>query len=136
MEAALTDSRRVVRMAGVVGLLAAGAAIPGVEPKPALTTAIEDHARRAGFLNDDAAVQLDLGKMFFLTSNWKGAEASLRDALHLDPAIASGSYFLGLATLGQGRVEEARSLLKGVARNDPHRKDAEAMLSRLGPAPH
>jgi TolA-binding protein len=69
--------------------------------------------------------------MFFLSGQWKSAETSLRDALKLDPRIAGGNYFLGLATLGQGRIDEAKKLLRGVDRKDPHRKDAEAVLAKL-----
>ena len=90
-----------------------------------------EHAARAAFLRDDALSQLDLGKMFFLAGDWKGAEVSVRDALALNPKIAGGRYFLGLATLGQGRLEEGKALLRGVDRKDPHRKDAEAILARL-----
>lgn len=131
LEGSLTDARRTVRMAGALGLLNAGAMAPGTTPPPALSAAIGDHARRGQFLSDDPDTQLDLGKMFFLAGDWKAAETSLRDALHLSPRIAGGVYFLGLVTLGQGRVEEARSWLRRVERSDPHRKDADAMLAKL-----
>jgi tetratricopeptide (TPR) repeat protein len=96
---------------------------------------MNDHAMRAGFLSDDPTTQLDLGKMFFLAGNWKRAESSVRDALRLDPKIAGGHYFLGLATLGQGRVAEGVALLRRVDRKDPHRKDAEAVLARITSEP-
>lgn len=131
MEASLQDPRRAVRMAGALGLVNAGAMAPGSTPPPELSIAIQDHAARARFLSDDPGTQLDLGKMFFLTGDWKGAETSLRAALRLSPKISGGTYFLGLATLGQGRLAEAKSLLKSVERSDPHRKDAEAMLARI-----
>lgn len=90
-----------------------------------------DHAARARFLNDDSTAQLDLGKMYFLAGDWKSAETSVRDALRLDPKAPGGNYFLGLATLGQGRVAEGKALLRSVDRKDPHRKDAETILAKL-----
>jgi tetratricopeptide (TPR) repeat protein len=132
METALTDARRTVRMAAAVGLLNAGLAAPLPEGSTdALQRAMREHANRARFLNEDPEAQLELGKMYFLAGRWKRAESSVRDALKLDSKIAGGQYFLGLATLGQGRVAEARALLRKVDRNDPHRKDAEAVLAKL-----
>jgi Tfp pilus assembly protein PilF len=92
---------------------------------------MREHANRARFLNEDPEAQLELGKMYFLAGQWKDAETSVRDALKLDSKIAGGQYFLGLATLGQGRVKDARTLLRNVDRKDPHRKDAEAVLAKL-----
>lgn len=132
MERALTDARRTVRMAAAVGLLNGGFASPrNAESAEALRVAMSEHANRARFLNEDPEAQLELGKMYFLAGQWKSAESSVRDALKLNPKIPGGRYFLGLSTLGQGRVAEGRSLLKGVDARDPHRKDAEAVLARL-----
>ena len=132
MEAGLADSRRTVRMAAALGLIGAG---PGVQVpealRAALDEAISDHTRRARFLNEDAGVQLDLGKMLFLTGRFGSAEASIRDALTLDPKIGGGRYFLGLAAIGQGRLKEGAELLRNVDRKDPHRKDAESVLAKL-----
>ena len=132
MEKALGDVRRTVRMAGAVGLLNAGLASP-LPPasSEALQAAMREHANRARFLNEDPGAQLELGKMYFLAGQWRSAETSLRDALKLDSKVAGGHYFLGLATLGQGRVADARALLRSVDRKDPHRKDAEAVLAKL-----
>jgi TolA-binding protein len=55
----------------------------------------------------------------------------VRDALGLDPKMPGANYFLGLATLGQGRVAEAKAILRSVDRKDPHRKDAETVLAKL-----
>lgn len=132
MERSLRDRRRTVRMAAALGLLNAG-----FQHRPAGATsgplgeAVRDHAARARFLNEDSSAQLDLGKMLFLSGAFKEAESSMRDALRLEPRIHGGHYFLGLATLGQGRVEEATTLLKRVDGKDPHRPDAEAMLAKL-----
>lgn len=132
MERAIGDDRRTVRMASALGLLNAGVRPEGSDAlSSALRSAMGEHAARAAFLRDDAPSQLDLGKMFFLAGDWKGAEVSVRDALALSPKIGGGRYFLGLATLGQGRLEEGKALLRGVDRKDPHRKDAEAILARL-----
>lgn len=132
IETALEDPRRTVRMAAAVGLLNAGLTSPvPTASSEALRAAMGEHANRARFLNEDPEAQLELGKMYFLAGQWKNAETSVRDALKLDPRIAGGQYFLGLATLGQGRVGDARTLLRNVDRNDPHRKDAEAVLAKL-----
>jgi tetratricopeptide (TPR) repeat protein len=131
-ERGLLDPRRTVRMASALGLLNVSSG-PSLSPESsaALSKAMSDHASRARFLNDDAGTQLDLGKLFFRASNWKGAEGAVRAALRLDPKISGGIYFLGLATVGQGRVAEGIALLRSVDRKDPHRKDAEAIVVRL-----
>lgn len=128
----LQDARRTVRMASALGLLNAGSGL-SLSPNVAgaLETAMKDHATRARFLNEIPSAQLDLGKMYFLAGRWKDAEASMRDALRLDPKIAGGQYFLGLATIGQGKVAEGAAVLRKVDRNDPHRNDAEAVLAKL-----
>lgn len=132
MEGGLADPRRTVRMAAALGVLNAGRRPSSPQDRPAaLTAAMDDHALRAGFLNDDAGAQLDLGKMFFLAGDFKKAETSVRDALRLSPRIPGGQYFLGMATLGQNRVEEGKIILRALDRNDPYRKDADALLSRL-----
>jgi hypothetical protein len=132
LERGVRDERRTVRMAAALGLLNAGVgrALPP-SLAPAIKAALDDHEGRARFLNEIPSAQLDLGKMQFLAGNWKEAEASVRDALRLDPKIAGGQYFLGLATLGQGRVAEGAALLRGVDRKDPHRQDADAVLAKL-----
>ena len=132
MERGLEDARRTVRMASAIGLLNAGHG-PEAPPTllPGLAPAMDDHAARARFLNDDAATQLDLGKMYFLAGEWTKAESSIRQALALEPKIGGGRYFLGLAVLGQGRVREGVALLRRVEATDIHRKDAEAVLAKL-----
>ncbi len=132
LERGLSDERRTVRMASALGLLNAGVRPKGDDPvSRGLVAAMSEHATRAAFLRDDPVTQLDLGKMFFLAGDWKGAEASVRDALGLDPKTPGANYFLGLATLGQGRVAEAKTILRSVDRKDPHRKDAETVLAKL-----
>ncbi len=132
MERGLRDERRTVRMASALGLLNAGVRPVGEDAlSRGLTSAMRDHAARAAFLRDDPMTQLDLGKMFFLAGDWKGAEGAVRDALGLDPKTPGANYFLGLATLGQGRVAEAKAILRSVDRKDPHRKDAETILAKL-----
>ncbi|MEO8500539.1 MAG: HEAT repeat domain-containing protein [Vicinamibacteria bacterium] len=132
MQKALGDERRTVRMASALGLLNASVRPVGTDAlSEGLRAAMRDHAERAAFLRDDPITQLDLGKMFFLAGDWKRAEASVHDALALSPRLAGGRYFLGLATLGQGRTEEGKALLRGVDRKDPHRKDADTILARL-----
>lgn len=132
MERGLTDERRTIRMASALGLLNAGVRPKGEDALSlGLASAMREHAARAAFLRDDPMSQLDLGKMFFLAGDWKNAETSVRDALGLDPKTPGANYFLGLATLGQGRVAEAKAILRSVDRKDPHRKDAETILAKL-----
>jgi predicted CXXCH cytochrome family protein len=132
LERGLSDAKRTVRMASALGLITAGGArdVPAYLA-PALNAAFADHASRARFLNEIPSAQLDLGKMYFVAGRWKDAEKSVREALLLDPKIAGGTYFLGLTTLGQGRVGEGIALLRKVDKNDPHRKDADAVLAKL-----
>jgi tetratricopeptide (TPR) repeat protein len=132
MERGLSDERRTVRMAAALGLLNAGVRPAGEDAvSRGLLAAMGEHATRAAFLRDDPVTQLDLGKMFFLAGDWKRAETSVKDALGLDPRTPGANYFLGLATLGQGRLAEAKAILRSVDRKDPHRKDAETVLAKL-----
>jgi len=131
LETGLGDPRRTIRMASALGLLNAGISATPLGRSPLLAAALTDHSLRARFLSEDAGTQLDLGKMYFLAGQWKSAEASVRDALRLNPRIAGGNYFLGLATIGQGHLKEGAEWLRRVDSRDPHRRDAETVLARL-----
>jgi predicted CXXCH cytochrome family protein len=132
LERGLVDATRTIRMASALGLVNAGVGRDTpAHLNQALKTAVGEHASRARFLNEMPSAQLDLGKLFFLAGRFQDSESSVRDALRLEPKVAGGTYFLGLAALGQGRVAEGVALLRNVDKNDPHRKDADAVLAKL-----
>jgi hypothetical protein len=128
---ALSDPARIVRMGAAFSLVNKGITrLPG-EAGRRLEEAKGDYARRAAFLNDDAGSQLDLGKLYFLDRDYERAGRSFEDALRLDGGIPGGRYFLGLARLGQGRLDEARRGLLAVPEQDPFRRPAREMLKKL-----
>ena len=108
---ALADGHRIVRMAAAFALMNAGITrLPGADGQR-LEAAKRDYIARAGLLTDDAETQLNLGKFYFLDRRYEAAAGAFEQARALKPDVAGGFYYLALARVGQGRVEEARTLL-------------------------
>jgi len=66
--------------------------------------------------------------------DWKGAEASYKRALELDPNNATAADFYGRLCSGMGRFDEAVTLLERAYELDPftHRADVSTALIRAG----
>src|SRR5258708_29699540 len=69
---------------------------------------------RARLHEDNARIQQDLGLVELLTGSFDGAARTLQISLTLEPDQAAVKFFLALARLGQGRLDDARALLKQV----------------------
>jgi len=116
---ALADGHRIVRMAAAFALMNAGITrLPGADGER-LEAAKRDYIARAGLLTDDAETQLNLGKFYFLDRRYEAAAEAFEQARALKPDVAGGNYYLALARVGQGRVEEARTLLARLPASDP-----------------
>jgi hypothetical protein len=126
---ALADGHRIVRMAAAFALMNAGITrLPGADGER-LEAAKRDYIARAGLLTDDAETQLNLGKFYFLDRRYEIAAEAFEQAQVLKPDVAGGHYYLALARVAQGRVEEARTLLARLPASDPF-ADAGRRLRR------
>jgi tetratricopeptide (TPR) repeat protein len=128
---ALADAHRIVRVAAGFSLMNGGVTrLPG-EDGERLESAKRDYVTRAGLLADDAETQLNLGKFYFLDRRYDDAAAAFVQARDLKPDLPGGGYFLALARVGQGRVEEARALLGGLPPADPFAEVGRRLKARL-----
>jgi len=131
LTAALADERRVVRVAAAFALVNAGLTrLPGPDGER-LEAAKRDYVARAGLLTDDAETQLNLGKFFFLDRRYDASAGAFEQARGLKPGLPGGDYFLALARLGQGRVEEARALLAAQPASDPFADEGRRLRAKL-----
>jgi predicted CXXCH cytochrome family protein len=130
LAAALSDKVATVRIAAVVSLVGMGVR----DFKPPLNerfqAAMKLYEARAAMNNDDAGQQLAAGRFFLLTGNAAKASDSLGASLKLDPAEPA-QYLLAYAYAQQGKYEEARKLLEGIAGGDPQYKSAQALLQAI-----
>jgi tetratricopeptide (TPR) repeat protein len=131
LTSALADRHRIVRVAAAFALMNAGiTSLPG-EDGERLEAAKRDYVARAGLLTDHAETQLNLGKFFFLDRRYDDAAEAFEQARGLQPDLPGGGYFLALARVGQGRVEEARTLLARLPASDPFAEAGRQLRAKL-----
>ena len=131
LKSALADRHRIVRVAAAFALMNAGITrLPGEEGER-LEAAKRDYVARAGLLTDHAETQLNLGKFFFLDRRYDAAAEAFEQARGLQPDLPGGAYFLALARVGQGRVEEARTLLARLPASDPFAEAGRQLRVKL-----
>ena len=128
---ALGDALRTVRVGAAFSLAAKGVSALTGEDGRRLAEARADYGARAAFLNDDPGAQLDLGKFYFLGGEFDRAAQAFDATLRLRPDTPGGTYFLGLARLGQGRTQEGRATLRAVPAEDPYFEAARGVIARL-----
>ena len=80
----------------------------------------------------DAELQRAQGIVDLLGGDVTHAAESLQASYDLDPDGVSVRFFLAIARAGQGRVDEARELLRKVPKADPAYERAQEQLRRLG----
>jgi tetratricopeptide (TPR) repeat protein len=118
-------------VAAAFALMNAGiTSLPG-EDGERLEAAKRDYVARAGLLTDHAETQLNLGKFFFLDRRYDAAAEAFEQARGLQPDLPGGDYFLALARVGQGRVEEARTLLARLPASDPFAEAGRQLRTKL-----
>jgi HEAT repeats/Tetratricopeptide repeat/Cytochrome c554 and c-prime len=128
---ALADRRRIVRMGAAFALMNAGITrLPGVDGER-LEAAKRDYVVRASLLADDAETQLNLGKFYFLDRSYDAAAVAFEQARGLKPDLAGGGYYLALARVGQGRLDEARMLLARLPDSDPFAEAGRKLQQKL-----
>ena len=68
---------------------------------------------------------------WLLSGDFESAAEALQIAMGLEADRPSVRFLLGLARLGQRRVDEALTLLKQVPASDPYYHAAQAQLNKL-----
>lgn len=131
--AALDDPQRTVRISAIVSLINRGGGPLNPADEPRFQRVGLEFAARARLHEDDASIQLDLGLIQLLAGSFDLAADALQISAGLEPDQASVKFLLALSRLGQGRVDEARTLLKQVLPADPYYKAAQERLKQLEP---
>jgi tetratricopeptide (TPR) repeat protein len=128
---ALRDERRTVRMGAAFSLLSLGVTKLEGEDGARFEEAKRIYVARAGTSPDHAPTQLELGKFHLLDRNLPAAAEAFETSLHLDPKQKDADYFRAIARLGQGRVEEAKGLLRKIKGDSAFYPGARALLESL-----
>jgi predicted CXXCH cytochrome family protein len=131
--AALDDPERTVRIAAMVSLINRGGEPIAPSDMPRFQRVGAEFSDRARLDEDNARIQHDLGLIELLTGRFDRAARTLQISLDLEPDQTSGKFFMALARLGQGRLDDARTLLKQVLPADPYYKAAQERLKQLEP---
>jgi predicted CXXCH cytochrome family protein len=130
---ALADPRRIVRISGALSLINLQVTqLPG-RAGDEFEAAKRDYLSRASLLADDAGVLLDAGKFHLLNRDVAKSTETLEASLRLDTGLHASRYFLALGRLAQGRVADARTLLRQIPSGDPYAEAAGKLLSTLPP---
>ncbi len=74
---------------------------------------------------------LELGKLYFLNSQFDKAVKCYQKLIENDPRNASAYYNMAVALLAQQRTEEAKEAFQKVLEIDPNNKSAQEELSKL-----
>ena len=128
---ALSDPQRAVRISAMVSLINHGGAPLGPGDMARFQWVGREFAARARLHEDDARIQRELGLIELLTGSFDVAADALQISEGLEPDQASVKFLLGLARLGQKRLDEARALLKQVLPADPYYAAAQERLRQL-----
>ena len=131
--AALIDPQRAVRISAIVSLINRRGEPLGPGDSARFRFVGAEFAARARLHEDDAVIQRDLGLVQLLSDRFDPAADALQISMGLDPDQPSVKFLLGLARLGQRRVDEARTLLKQVPPGDPYYKTAQERLKLIEP---
>jgi len=131
--AALSDRRRAVRISALVSLINARGTPLAPPDAERLTFVGREFAALSVLYGDDPGFDRDLGLVHLLGADFNRAAEMLQISLRLDPGRPSAGFLLALARIGQGRVEDARSLLLRVPPADPSYAAARRRLQLLVP---
>lgn len=129
--AALDDSRRAVRISALMSLINRGIRPLPPSDLPQFRRVAAEFAARARPYQDDARIQRDLGLIQLLAGEVDAGADALQISVGLESDRPSSRFLLAMARIGQQRVDEARALLKQVARSDPYYAAAQQSLKEL-----
>jgi tetratricopeptide (TPR) repeat protein len=129
--AALDDPERSVRISALVSLANSARGQLDLEGEARFRRVSREFADAARLRQDDGSTQRDLGFLQLLVGEFDLAADALLNSQRLEPDRASTGYLLGLARLGQGRLNDAIALLKLVPRSDPSYSSAQERLKQL-----
>ncbi|MBI4486993.1 MAG: HEAT repeat domain-containing protein [Acidobacteria bacterium] len=133
--AALEDPQRAVRVSALQALVNLGSAGFTPEERRQIRQVSAEFANRARIYRDDASIQRDLGLLQLLNVDFERAADALQITVDLEPDMPSSRYLLALARIGQGRLDDARELLRNVPRSDPSHQAARQRLKQLDALP-
>ena len=131
---ALGDPQRAVRIASLLTLVAHGdedgrALAPGDLAR--FRSVSREFSEWSAVNRDDADLQRLEGIVDLLGGDADRAADALAISFDLEPEMPSVRFFLGLARLGQRRVDEARALFKQIPRGDPYYEKGQEQLRRI-----
>jgi len=92
---------------------------------------IQKLLRKLSEIPQDQETLLELGKTYFLNSQFDEAVNCYRAVLDQDPRNISAHYNLAVALLALERAEEAKAAFQRVLEIDPNNKAAQEELSKL-----
>src|SRR5439155_3101978 len=131
---ALGDPQRAVRIASLLTLVAHGdedgrALAPGDLAR--FRSVSREFSEWSAVNRDDADLQRLEGIVDLLGGDAGRAADALAISFDLEPEMPSVRFFLGLARLGQRRVDDARALFKQIPRGDPYYEKGQEQLRRI-----
>jgi HEAT repeats/Tetratricopeptide repeat/Cytochrome c552/Cytochrome c554 and c-prime len=129
--AALTDPRRAVRIAALLTLVEQGRTDLSPGDLARFRYVGEELTAWTRVNQQDPELQRVQGVVHLLSGDFARASAALQASFDLEPDAPSVRFFLGVAKLGQRRVEEARSVLQQVPKTDPYYEAAQQQLRKL-----
>jgi len=130
LEPLLGDAATTVRVAAAVTLVSQGISqLPGDDGER-FERAKQVFRARALLNSDDAEQQLGAGKFYLLTGDPVAAIGALRGSLKLDPEIPA-RYFLAYALAQQGKMDEARTILRAIPPADSQYARAQVLLKAI-----
>jgi len=129
--AGLADPRRTVRIASLLTLVEQG----GTDLTPTDLARFRYVGRELTTWSRGSQYDPDLqriqGVVHLLSGDVDPAAATLQNSLDLDPDARAVKFFLAVARLAQRKVDEARSLLRAVAKDDPYYAAAQEQLRKI-----
>ena len=128
---ALADPRRVVRVGAALSLLNRQVTTLTGDSRERLEQAKHDYLTRASRLADDALVQLDAGKFQLLYNEAEGAARSFAASLRLDASLHASRYYLAVAHVMRGRLDDARAQLARIPKTDALAEAAAKLLAAI-----
>jgi predicted CXXCH cytochrome family protein len=127
----LADPRRSVRMGSLLALINRGDSNLSPPELDSVRRTGEEVAAWGHMNQNDAEFQRLEGIVHLLGGDFDKAAGALQIALDLSSNDGSVRFLLGLARIGQRRLDDARTLLAGIAQVDPYYARAQEQLKKL-----